>query len=258
MIDVRRIELAEKLADAAGEIVLKYFRGDIRAEYKESASPIVTIADTEIEAELRNIIMKDDPESGIIGEEFGLVKGKNGYTWILDPIDGTIAFSTGKPLFATLIGLFYDDKPELGVIDQAYTRERWVGLTGVQSKLNGVTINSASETDLKKCKLSTTSPGMFQSDEEKEIFGKLSNSVHITSYGGDAYQYALCAMGNVDIVIEKYLSLHDWAALVPVIKGAGGIITDWKGNELVKGSSGDVIVTGNPILHDKVLSLINL
>lgn len=247
---------AEHLADISGTIIDRYFRGDIKPEYKESASPIVTIADREVEERLRAEIEFEDSDSGIIGEEFGTKEGSNGYTWVIDPIDGTIAFSCGKPVFATLIALLKNGEPVIGIIDQPITRERWIGVAGNPTTLNGEPISSSPLTELKRAKLSTTSPGMFTEPKDHAFFSELQKSVHITSYGGDAYQYGLCAAGFVDIVVEKGLNLHDWAALVPVLKGSGAIITDWKGESLSLASQGDVIVTGNNELHSKVLEMI--
>lgn len=247
---------AEHLADIAGATIERYFRGDIRAEYKNSPSPIVTIADKEVEEKLREEIEFEDSESGIIGEEFGERKSKNGYTWVIDPIDGTIAFSCGKPVFASLIALMKDDIPLIGIIDQPINKERWVGVLGNTTTLNDEPIKSSTLTDLSKAKLSTTAPGMFNDPVSSAFFRELQERVHITSFGGDAYQYGLCAAGHIDIVVEKDLNLYDWAALVPVLKGSGAIITDWNGEELTSSSKGDVLVTGNQVLHDQVLELI--
>lgn len=248
---------AEHLADISGAIISHYFRGDIRSEYKESASPIVTIADKEVEMRLRDEIEFEDPDSGIIGEEFGTKESKNGYTWVIDPIDGTIAFSCGKPVFATLISLMKDGVPLIGIIDQPVTKERWIGVSGNTTILNGEPVKSSALTDLSRAKLSTTAPGMFIEPAHQRFFNDLQKSVHITSFGGDAYQYGLCASGYVDIVIERGLKLHDWAALVPILKGAGASITDWSGNELHLNSKGDVIVTGNETLHKQVMDIHN-
>jgi len=247
---------AEHLADIAGATIERYFRGDIRAEYKNSPSPIVTIADREVEEKLREEIEFEDSDSGIIGEEFGERKSKNGYTWVIDPIDGTIAFSCGKPVFATLIALMKDGIPLIGIIDQPITKERWVGVSGNTTMLNEESVKSSTLTDLSKAKLSTTSPGMFTDPMSAAFFKELQNRVHITSFGGDAYQYGLCASGHIDIVVEKGLNLYDWAALVPVLKGSGAVITDWNGEELTNSSKGDVLVTGNQNLHEQVLQII--
>ncbi|MBK7868660.1 MAG: histidinol phosphate phosphatase [Ignavibacteriales bacterium] len=209
-----------------------------------------------MEEKLREEIEFEDSESGIIGEEFGERKSKNGYIWVIDPIDGTIAFSCGKPVFASLIALMKDDIPLIGIIDQPITKERWVGVLGNTTMLNDEPIKSSTVTDLSKAKLSTTAPGMFSDPISAAFFRELQERVHITSFGGDAYQYGLCASGHIDIVVEKGLNLYDWAALVPVLKGSGAIITDWNGEELTSASKGDVVVTGNQNLHDQVLELI--
>jgi len=186
---------AEHLADLAGSIVERYFRGEIKPEFKESSSPIVTIADREVEEKLRAEIEFEDPDSGIIGEEFGKKESQNNYTWVIDPIDGTIAFSCGKPVFATLIALLENDVPILGVIDQPITRERWIGVEGNPSTMNGDIIKASDLRELRRAKFSTTSPWMFEEPGARNFFNKLKESVHIMSFGGDAYQYGLCASG---------------------------------------------------------------
>ncbi len=144
----------------------------------------------------------------------------------------------------------------IGIIDQPITKERWVGVSGNTTMLNEEPVKSSTLTDLSKAKLSTTSPGMFTDPMSAAFFKELQNRVHITSFGGDAYQYGLCASGHIDIVVEKGLNLYDWAALVPVLKGSGAVITDWNGEELTNSSKGDVLVTGNQNLHEQVLQII--
>jgi inositol-phosphate phosphatase / L-galactose 1-phosphate phosphatase / histidinol-phosphatase len=250
-------DLALSLADAARNEILPLFKRQVDVEYKVAASPIVTVADRNAERAMRDIIEKRAPDHGIIGEEFGVKESSSPYTWILDPVDGTIAFATGKPLFGTLIALLKEDEFVLGIIDQPVLSERWLGVSGEKTTLNDKPVSTKANPDLAKAFLSITSPYMLVTDDQKRKFEVVHKSVHVTSFGGDCYQYGLLASGDIDIVIEAGLALHDYAALTPIIEGAGGVVTDWNGQPLNRNSSGEVLVTANEKLHKSVLSLFN-
>lgn len=250
-----RLSLFDHLADSAGGVIAPLFRSaQLAIDYKEAASPIVTQADRQSEKVMREMIEAAFPDDGIHGEEYGIKEGVSGYSWILDPIDGTIAFSVGKPLFGTLVGLKFGELFLLGMIDQPVLKERYIGVNkeGQRlSSLNGRPIRSSSKSDLRQANLSFTSP------VDNPGVEKLKAMVHVTSYGGDCYNYALLASGHVDIVVEKGLALHDFAALVPVIEGAGGLISDWQGEQIKSDSEGDIVATANAALHEQVLALLN-
>lgn len=251
-----RLEAAHRMADAASGIILPLFKNSsLKIEYKEAVSPIVTQADRDSEAAMRSIIESEFPEDSIVGEEHGSKEGNSGFSWILDPVDGTIAFSLGKPVFGTLIGLAFEELFQFGFIEQAVLRERFVGVRGGPATLNNKPLSTSSKTDLSRTSLAFTSP------LEGESIQKLIESVHVTSYGGDCYNYALLASGHLDLVLEKGLALHDYAALVPVVEASGGVITDWQGRDLTmpSGDKGnrDVLAAANKTLHEKVLELIN-
>ncbi|MFQ3614119.1 MAG: histidinol-phosphatase [Cyanobacteriota bacterium] len=250
------IELAQALADAAGAVIRPLFRGDLQAEYKEARSPIVTVADREAERAMRALLTAQVPDHNILGEEFGLHQTGSPYTWVLDPLDGTIAFSTGKPTFGTLIALLEDDRPILGVIDQPILRERWLGVQGQPTQFNRQPAQTKTNTDLGRAYLSCTTPDLFTQPDQQRRFQQLSQSVHITSYGGDCYQYGLLASGHIDVVMECGLALYDFAALIPVIEGCGGVITDWQGDPLTRASIGEVLAAANPSLHQQALAQI--
>ncbi|MFS8802857.1 histidinol phosphate phosphatase [Synechococcus sp. R60.2] len=254
------IELAQALADAAGAVIRPLFRGELQAEYKEARSPIVTVADREAERAMRALLMAQVPEHSILGEEFGFHQTGSLYTWVLDPLDGTIAFSTGKPTFATLIALLEEDRPILGIIDQPVLRERWLGVRGQPTQWITPSHRQAAQTkantDLSRAYLSCTTPDLFTQPDQQRCFQGLSQAVHITSYGGDGYQYGLLASGCVDLVMECGLALYDFAALVPVIEGSGGVITDWRGDPLTRTSTGEVLAAANPSLHRQALAAI--
>ncbi|MGD9507405.1 MAG: histidinol-phosphatase [Geminicoccaceae bacterium] len=236
--------LAHRLADRAGEIQRRYFRSPVSVETKADASP-VTIADREAEAAMRELIAAYYPEHGILGEEHGRERLDAEFVWVLDPIDGTKSFITGRPLFGTLIALAHRGRPVLGMIDQSILRERWVGSTGTDSVHNGRPIRVRSCPRLEDAVLFATSPLMFKAGAENSAFDRVQKRVHLPLYGGDCYAYGLLAMGFADLVIEAGLQPYDYMALVPVIEGAGGVITDWQGKPLDLDSSGQVVAGGD-------------
>ncbi|MBF0354579.1 MAG: histidinol-phosphatase [Alphaproteobacteria bacterium] len=248
-------ELAHQLADAAGAEILKYWRHPIAVDDKADESP-VTIADREAERVMRTLITKRFPEHGILGEEFGNERLDARYVWVLDPVDGTRAFITGKPSFGTLIGLWEGDRPVLGVIDQPVTRERWLGVSGQDTRLNGTRVQVRPCDDVKKAALYATGPEMFSGDEV-QMFERLRKSVKLPRYGADCYAYALLATGFVDLVCEANLKPYDYAAVVPVIEAAGGIVTDWEGAPLTLTSSGRVLAAGDKRAHAQALEILN-
>ena len=248
--------LANSMADKAGEIIKKYFRQPLDIERKDDDSP-VTIADREVEKALRKMIEKERPDDGILGEEYGLQESKSGLTWLIDPIDGTKSFMIGRPTFGTLIALCEDITPKLGIIDQPILKERWVGIDGKQTTFNGKPAKTASCKSFHDATIGSTSPTMFMKltdyGRAYEIFETTGNRF---SWGGDCYMYGLLASGHLDIAFEEDLSAHDFAALVPVVKGAGGHISDWRGDELTLNSVGKVIALGDPELWPEVERII--
>lgn len=249
------LAFAHELADAAGVVLRRHYRARVEVDYKDDASP-VTIADREAERCMRELIGTRYPDHGIGGEEFANERGDAEWTWSLDPIDGTKSFVIGRPSFGTLIGLLHNGRPVLGIIDQPILHERWAGALGTPSKLNGDPIEVRSCPELAKAVLCTTSPQVFATPQEQAAFGGLERTVRFPVYGGDCYSYGLLAMGFADLVVEADLQLYDFAALVPVIEGAGGIITDWSGEPLRSGSDGRVIAAGDPRVHAHALELI--
>ncbi len=245
-VDAALISFANELADAAGEIVRRYFRRGVAVDDKADTSP-VTIADREAEAALRSLIEKRFPSDGILGEEHGSARIDAERVWVLDPIDGTKSFISGVPLFGTLIALVERGVPVLGVIDQPISRERWVGARGCRSTLNGAEISTRACPTLGSATLFATSPDMFKG-ADAEGFQRLKDAVKLARFGGDCYAYGLLAAGFIDLVVEASLKPYDYAALVPVIAGAGGSVTDWRGNPLGLASDGRVLACGDPAL----------
>jgi len=247
------LALALRLADAAGAAIRPLFRGQWSEERKADRS-YVTEADRAAEAAMRRLIEAEFPADGIIGEEYGTRNEGAGRQWVLDPIDGTTSFIAGRPIFGTLIALLQDGWPVLGIIDQPVSGERWVGRIGQPTLFNGKPAVTRPLKDLAEAVLGTTSPHAF-TNEEADAFMAVAKSVAERKivYGGDCYNYGLVASGHIDIVIEANLKLHDYAALVPVVEGAGGMMADWQGNPLDAGSDGTVIALGDPARLEDVL-----
>jgi histidinol phosphatase-like enzyme (inositol monophosphatase family) len=248
------IELAQRLADAAGEAIRPFFRARYEIETKSDRSP-VTQADRAAEAAMRRLIEAERPRDGIVGEEYGIKEGTSGRSWVLDPIDGTRAFIAGRPIFGTLIALIAEGWPLVGVIDQPIGRERWLGATGRRTEFNGTPVRTRDCPALDKALLATTSPHLF-SDHDAEHFMALVAKTDLgigPIYGGDCYNYGLVASGHVDLVVESGLKLYDFAALVPVVEGAGGRMCDWNGEPLSEASIGHVIAAGDPARIEEIL-----
>ena len=255
------IEIAELAADTAGELIRSYYLQPVTAERKLAASPIVTEADLKAEQLIRKILQDKLPTHAVYGEEEGYAAGSDPFEWILDPIDGTIAFSCGKPVFATLIALCKEGTPVLGLIDQPVTGQRWLGVAGRQTTLSGNSCSASRTTDLTDCRFSTTAPSMFDNGLER-VLAELSDRCWVTSYGGDAYAYGLLASGHIDIIIERGLARHDVAALLPVVTQAGGTLSDLDGKMLDSISPHtedifyDAVACGNQHLHAEVMEII--
>lgn len=253
-IAAARCALAEALADAAGAVIRPYFRQPIAVDDKVDTSP-VTIADREAEQAMRALIETRFPDDGIFGEEFGTVRQGAEWVWVLDPIDGTKSFISGIPLFGTLIALLHWGRPVLGIIDQPISRERWRGIAGQASTHNGNPIRARGCAALSAATLFATAPDMFRG-ADADAFARLRSRVKLTRHGGDCYAYGLVASGFIDLVVEASLKPYDYCAIVPVIEGAGGVMSDWQGNPLGLASDGRVIAAGDRALHKAALALL--
>jgi histidinol phosphatase-like enzyme (inositol monophosphatase family) len=246
-IDQTLISTALRLVDVATPIAKKYFRQPIPIDDKADDSP-VTIADREIEHAMRTVLREACPNDAIVGEEFPHENLGASRTWVLDPIDGTRSFITGKPCFGTLIALLQDGIPVLGIIAQPITGEIWLGAQGQPSTLNEQNIATRRGRSLPEAYMYTTGPEIFTDGAETDAFARLSQQVKYTRYGGDCYAYGLLAGGYIDLVCEAGLKLYDYAALIPVITGAGGVIADWSGNPPNIGAAIDDISRSQQIL----------
>ena len=248
-------KLAHTLADTAANITLSYFRSSLAVEDKHDDSP-VTLADRETEAALRDLIAKSFPAHGIIGEEFGQDKPDADFVWVLDPIDGTISFINGVPLFTTIIGLLYRGSPLLGVLDQPVLKDRWAGGAGHQTTFNGEAASVRTCGALSQASVYVTAPDFFD-PQELEAVDKLAKATKLRRYGGtDCYHYGMVASGWTDIACEK-LSVYEFGAMAPIIEHAGGVMTDWQGNALTGTAGRQVIASGDTSVREQAIRVLN-
>ena len=254
---------AHQLADASARATLPLFRNmpEIDNKLAEGFDP-VTAADRDAEAAIRALIEAHYPSHAIIGEEFDDKRGDEAGTpfeWVLDPIDGTRAFISGMPSWGTLIGLNQSDRPVLGMMDQPFTGERYFATAGEGAFLQQQTGTSEIQTracaDIKDAVLATTTPELFIGTPAEPAWHKLAATAKLTRYGGDCYNYALVALGQIDAVVEQGLKEFDIQALIPIVEEAGGIVTDWQGGEAHKG--GTAIACGDRAVHAQLLDMLN-
>ena len=255
------LALAEDAADAAAAISLSYFRQamDVGNKAGEGLFDPVTEADKKVEQLIREKVATRFPEHGFFGEEGDNAQQKpdadRNHTWVVDPIDGTRAFITGMPAWGTLIALFDGKDVVLGLMDQPFLQERYIGYGGsayLQSKQGGMQRLSTRKTpSLEAAIIQCTTPEMFRDPAELASFNRLASAVAMTRYGGDCYAYALLAMGCIDAVVESDLEAYDIQALIPIVTGAGGVVTNWQGGSAVAG--GSIVASANPALHKSLL-----
>ena len=241
------------LSDESGKVIKKYFRSGVNVETKNDESP-VTVADKTAEEVMRILIEKEFPEHGILGEEFGEINPDAEYKWILDPIDGTKSFITGTVTFGTLIALMKNGKPILGVINQPILNEFLIG-DNETAELNWKIVKVRDTSELRDATLLTTDHLNIEQFQDLTKFENLMRKVKLYRQWGDCYGYYLVATGFADIMIDPIMSVWDSMALIPIVNGAGGVITDYQGNDPVKGSS--TVAANNKSLHGAVISLLN-
>jgi inositol-phosphate phosphatase/L-galactose 1-phosphate phosphatase/histidinol-phosphatase len=248
------LSLAAELADAAGAAIRPYFRTTLAVDDKADLSP-VTAADRAAELAMRHMIAARFPEHGIIGEEYGRERDDAEFVWVLDPIDGTKSFISGVPLFGTLIALARHGMPILGIIDQPISGERWIGVAGRETVHNGRPARCRPCAGIAAATVFATSPDMFRG-ADADGFARVARAAKLVRYGADCYAYGLVALGFVDVVIEASLKPYDFAAMLPIIEGAGGIATDWQGAPLGLASDGRVLIAGDKRTHGEALALL--
>ncbi len=252
------VALMEKLADQARDVILPWFRNPVlgAANKSEEGFDPVTQADRAAEQAIRAILQEMRPDDGILGEEFAPKPSESGLTWIIDPIDGTRGFLAGTPCWGVLIALADENGPFLGLIDQPYISERFLGGLGqawVSGPQGRKELRTRDTTGLQDAILFTTFPEIG-TQAERDAFLRVSQASRLTRYGMDCYAYALLAAGHVDLVIEAGLNAYDIAAPIAVIEAAGGVVTDWQGRPF--GESGQVVAAANKALHAQALELL--
>lgn len=260
-----KINLTNTLADVSGEIIKQYFRqAKLETETKiNEVSSMVTLADRLAENAMVDLIQTECPEDGIIREEGENITSKNGYAWVLDPIDGTSSFVKGLPIFGTLIALVDLEKnlPLLGCVNQPILQERWLGIHQKPTLFNQKLLQNPYTNhryQLSDACLTATTPLMFITPRQQAIASRLQKICRRLAFGGDCYNYVSLAMGWSSlpmIILESDLKYYDFCALIPILEGAGAVITDWSGNPLNRDAT-EVLATSNQTLHQQALQVI--
>jgi myo-inositol-1(or 4)-monophosphatase len=248
----------DQLATVSGDTILPFFRTALGVDDKNPNGRFdpVTAADRAAEQAMRALIRRHFPEHGIIGEEFGNDRSDAEYVWVLDPIDGTKSFIAGMPVWGTLIALTRLGEPVFGMVHQPFLRERFTG-DGLAAQYRGPA--GTRDLHVRPCGsladaiLFTTSP-LLMNATDRAIFQRVEKAVKLSRYCGDCYAYCMLAAGHVDLVIETELKPHDIVPLIPIIRGAGGIVTSWDGGPAEAG--GRIIAAGDKRLHAEAVQLL--
>jgi myo-inositol-1(or 4)-monophosphatase len=254
------LESALELIQDTGDVALDYFRSSMSVDNKsgDEAFDPVTEADRCIEAQLRSELSARYPDHGIIGEEEADVSGTSEFDWIIDPIDGTRAFMSGMPAWGTLLGLMKSGRAILGLMNQPYLDETFFGNRDEAWILHAAKLTKLSTRNtqsLDAAILYATHPDMFAADADRSAFDAVASQVQLMRYGGDCYSYCLVALGQVDLVIEAGLNPYDIVPLIPIVEGAGGLVTDWQGGDAHGG--GRIIAAANEAVHAAAIALLN-
>lgn len=250
------LTFAHRLADASGDMLRAAAMQPPDVGLKADSS-FVTNTDKAIEVRLRDMIQKAYPGHGIFGEEFGNVNTDAEFVWVLDPIDGTAAFVAGIPVYGTLIGLAREGRPYAGIIDHPITNDRWAGVAGLMAERNGSPIRTRPCRDLKTA-LATCSNPDFMNEGELERFTRLRKQLQYVQYGGSCYAYGVLASGRTDLAIDSGLDAFDVIASIAIIEGAGGTASDWRGNGIALGWSGQIVAAGDDDCRKRALDILGM
>jgi len=250
----RFVDFAGSLADASRAIILESRRGAVNRTTKGDGSP-VTAVDLAVEDRLRETIANAFPDHGIVGEERGPSAPDREFVWVLDPIDGTLPFLAGIPVYGTLIALLRHGTPVLGVIDMPATGERWIGCDGMATTRNGAPVAVRPCAVLGEALLSTSNPD-FYGEADFRLLSRMKAATHWTVYGGSCMAYAQIASGRIDVGMDVGFDPFDYLALVPVLQGAGGVITDWQGRPLTLDSGARILAAGDRRIHSQALDIL--
>jgi myo-inositol-1(or 4)-monophosphatase len=256
-VDDKTIQFANRLADASGAVIRPFFRQRIAVVHKPGrhAFDPVTEADKGGERAIRAIIDRERPDDAILGEEYGEKSGTSGWRWVLDPVDGTRAFITGRHEWGSLIALEKDGAPVLGILDQPVLGERFIGVNGRSHLIqNGarIPLHVRECADLKDAVLCATDPSAYMTQPQQAAFERVKAAARLTRYHGDCYIFALVAMGFIDVIVEGAFKPWDVAALFPLVEGAGGIVTNWKGEPWRDGDA--LLASGDRRVHEQAIA----
>lgn len=248
------LQLAHALADAAHDMLAPAAAMRTQVQVKADRS-FVTALDAQIEDRLRQMIGTRFPQHGIVGEEADAQRADAELVWILDPIDGTAPFVAGVPVFGTLIALARHGVPVVGLMHLPVTRQRWVGVAGRPTTLNGEPLRTRVCASLGQAILSNSNPDFLAADERPAL-DALRTRTAWRIYGGCCMSYGLLAAGRTDLALDAGLKVHDYAPFRPILEGAGGVITDWQGRPITLHSGSRILAAGDPALHREALALI--
>ncbi len=248
------LNFASRIADDSRRIIQDAFRRGRQFDNKQDGSPVTEI-DKQVERGLRQAIANTYPDHGILGEEYAPEHLEADYVWVIDPIDGTKDFITGIPTFGTLIALAYRGAPILGIIDLPMTQERFAGADGVPTTLNGTPVTVRKGVRLPDVLLSTSSPDYYKGGD-REALDRLRPNVHWCVYGGGCCAYGRIAAGSIDVGLDTGFDPADYCAHVPIIRNAGGVMTDWEGNPLTIRSGKRILAAGDAKIHEAVLEIL--
>lgn len=257
-------QFAQTLADEAASMLLAHHGGAIATQIKTDKT-WVTALDVAIEKRLRDMIFATYPTHGILGEEFDTINADAEWVWVIDPIDGTMAYLAGMAVYSTLIALAHYDKPVIGIMHFPATQERWLGIAGQTTLFNGKpchtrtsdqSANTTCDDDLSGCIQSSSSPDFFTPGFEQDVLQSFKSHTAWRVYGGAAMSYGRLASGRTDIALDAGLKVYDYAPFIPIIEGAGGVISDWEGQSLTLLSGSQVLAAGDPKRHAAALQRI--
>ena len=250
----RFIDCGMLATDASSALIRQYYRKPFQVEVKGDGSPATSV-DQAVEDQMREIILAAHPDHGLLGEERQAFASDREFVWVIDPIDGTLPFLAGIPVFGTLLALLHNGVPVLGIINMPMTAERWIGAVGRQTTRNGRPVQTRSCADLAQALMSTSNPDYYDNTNSPAL-ERLKQATRFAVYGGSCMFYAQIASGRVDICIDVGFKAWDYMALIPVVQGAGGVFTDWQGSTAGLRSGSQYIAAGDPRVHEQALKVI--
>ena len=250
----RFFECGVRAVDASRALIREYSCKPFHVEIKGDGSPVTSV-DQIVEDQMRSIILTEHPNHGILGEERKGYAPDSEFVWVIDPIDGTLAFIAGIPVFGTLLALVHNGVPILGIIDIPIIGERWIGADGLKTTRNGKPVCSRPCRDLSMVLMSTSNPDYYDRTNAPAL-ERLKKATRFAVYGGSCMSYAQIASGRIDICIDVQFAIYDYLALIPVIQGAGGVFTNWEGGSAGLHSGNQYIASGDPRVHEQALRIL--